>query len=130
MIGDAGKDVSEIGFRIEAVEDGGLGDGVDDGGATPANTCENRLTIKREEVEERALSALSERLMDPALFAEVCEEFTREMNRLKMDASGSLVWCRRGIVRKARISSSWSIPERRCGIREPMPVYSSLRWRT
>jgi hypothetical protein len=31
VIGDAGEDVAEIGFRIEAVEGGGLGNGAEDG---------------------------------------------------------------------------------------------------
>ncbi len=59
--------------------------------ARSKNTCDNRLTIKREEVERRILTALRERLMEPALFAEFCQEFTKEMNRLRMDASASLV---------------------------------------
>ena len=54
------------------------------------NTCNNRLTIKREVVEQRILTALRERLMEPALFAEFCQEFTKEMNRLRMDATASL----------------------------------------
>ena len=54
------------------------------------NTCDNRLTIKREVVEQRILMALRERLMEPALFAEFCQEFTKEMNRLRMDATASL----------------------------------------
>ena len=36
MVGDAGEDVGEVGFGIVAVEDGGLGDGVDGGGAAAA----------------------------------------------------------------------------------------------
>lgn len=36
MIGDAGQDVGEVGFGIVAVEPGGLGDGVEGGGAAAA----------------------------------------------------------------------------------------------
>ena len=54
------------------------------------NTCDNRLTIKREKVEQRILTALRERLMEPALFAEFCQVFTEEMSRLRMDATASL----------------------------------------
>ena len=54
------------------------------------NTCDNRLTIKREIVEQRILTALRDRLMESALFAEFCQEFTKEMNRLRMDATASL----------------------------------------
>ncbi len=54
------------------------------------NTCDNRLTIKREEVEQRILTAFKDRLMEPDLFTEFCQEFTKEMNRLRMDATASL----------------------------------------
>ena len=37
MIGDAGDDVAEIGFRVEAVQLGGLDDGVYDGSAFAAS---------------------------------------------------------------------------------------------
>ncbi len=53
-------------------------------------TCGNRLAIKRTELEERVLGALKSKLMDPALFREFCDEFTREMNRLRMDGRASL----------------------------------------
>ncbi len=66
------------------------------------NTCDNRLTIKREVVEQRILTALRERLMEPALFAEFCQEFTKEMNRLRMDASASLAGKRAELARIER----------------------------
>lgn len=53
-------------------------------------TCLNRQSIRREELEERVLDALRQHLMDPALFREFCEEFTREMNRLRMDGHATL----------------------------------------
>lgn len=46
-------------------------------------TCENRTTIRRDQLETRVLGALRHHLMEPALFAEFCEEFTREMNRVR-----------------------------------------------
>ena len=48
-------------------------------------TCTNRLTITRAEIEQRVLSAVRDKLMRKDLFAEFCGEFTREMNRLRME---------------------------------------------
>lgn len=53
-------------------------------------TCDNRVNIRRDRLEERVLKALRHHLMDPALFAEFCDEFTREMNRLRMEAGASI----------------------------------------
>lgn len=53
-------------------------------------TCDNRINIRRDRLEERVLNALRHHLMDPALFAEFCDEFTREMNRLRMEAGASI----------------------------------------
>jgi len=53
-------------------------------------TCDNRVNIRRDQLEKRVLAALRHHLMEPALFAEFCVEFTREMNRLRMDASASI----------------------------------------
>ena len=52
--------------------------------------CTNRLTIKREEVEGRVLAALQHKLLQKELFAEFCQEFTRETNRLRMEARASI----------------------------------------
>ncbi len=46
-------------------------------------TCDNRTNIRRDVLERRVLDALRHHLMEPALFAEFCEEFTREMNRVR-----------------------------------------------
>ena len=54
-------------------------------GARDHGTCNNRLTIKRDEVEARVLAALKDKLLRQDLFEEFCEEFTREMNRLRME---------------------------------------------
>ncbi|MGO3934205.1 recombinase family protein [Rhodopseudomonas pseudopalustris] len=53
-------------------------------------TCANRKSIPRARLEERVLNALRHHLMDPALFKEFCDEFTREMNRLRIECSASL----------------------------------------
>ena len=53
-------------------------------------TCDNRLNIRRDELEARVLHALRGYLMDPALFKEFCDEFTRQMNRRRMEARASL----------------------------------------
>jgi site-specific DNA recombinase len=52
-------------------------------GAREQATCNNRLTIKRDEVEARVLTALKDKLLRQDLFEEFCDEFTREMNRLR-----------------------------------------------
>tara|TARA_R110000787_G_scaffold88103_5_gene187254 strand:+ start:62 stop:1804 length:1743 start_codon:yes stop_codon:yes gene_type:complete len=54
-------------------------------------TCGNRTRIGREELESRVLSALRENLMTPDLFKEFCEEYTREINRLRMEASSDII---------------------------------------
>ena len=46
-------------------------------------TCENRTNIRRDALEVRVLDALRHHLMEPELFAEFCQEFTREMNRMR-----------------------------------------------
>jgi site-specific DNA recombinase len=47
-------------------------------------SCSNRRPIKRAELEKRVPGALKSKLMEPSLFREYCDEFTREMNRLRM----------------------------------------------
>lgn len=53
-------------------------------------TCDNRKNIRRDRLEARVLSSLRHHLMDPALFKEFCDEFTREMNRLRMEGRASI----------------------------------------
>ncbi|KXV22452.1 resolvase, partial [Acetobacter malorum] len=53
-------------------------------------TCENRLTIRRDVLEKSVLNGLQTQMMDPALFKEFCEEFTREVNRLRMEKGADL----------------------------------------
>lgn len=53
-------------------------------------TCDNRKNIRRDQLEARVLNALRHHLMDPELFREFCDEFTREMNRLRMEGRASI----------------------------------------
>jgi site-specific DNA recombinase len=62
-------------------------------------TCSNRMAIKRVALEERVLGALKNKLMDPALFREFCNEFTREMNRLRIEGRASLEAARSEVER-------------------------------
>ena len=68
-------------------------------GAREKGTCDNRLTIRRDEVEARVLKALQEKLLRQDLFDEFCEEFTREMNRLRMQHRANLSTAEREIQR-------------------------------
>ena len=54
-------------------------------------TCENRMTIRRDVLEKSVLNGLRTQMMDPALFNEFCDEFTREVNRLRMEKGADLV---------------------------------------
>jgi site-specific DNA recombinase len=59
-------------------------------GARSRGTCTNRLTISRQEVEERVLVALRDKLMRRDLFEDFCREYVRELNRLRMERHASL----------------------------------------
>ncbi|KGM34183.1 recombinase family protein, partial [Inquilinus limosus] len=62
------------------------------GCATARNkgTCDNRLNMRRNALEESVLNGLRTHLMEPELFREFCEEFTREVNRLRMERRADL----------------------------------------
>jgi site-specific DNA recombinase len=68
-------------------------------GARDQERCDNHLTIRRDEVEARVLKALQEKLLNQELFAEFCDEFTREMNRLRMERRASLSSAKREVER-------------------------------
>ena len=53
-------------------------------------TCKNRMVIRQDELEQAVLNALQTHLMDPALCAEFCQEYTRRMNELRMEHNASL----------------------------------------
>jgi site-specific DNA recombinase len=57
------------------------------GCATARNkgTCDNRLNIRRDALEASVLSGMRTHLMEPGLFKEFCDEFTREVNRLRTE---------------------------------------------
>ena len=59
-------------------------------GARSRGTCTNRLTISRQEVEERVLVALRVKLMRRDLFEDFCREYVRELNRLRMEHRAGL----------------------------------------
>src|SRR5262249_55647020 len=50
-------------------------------------------------VDSRVLKALQEKLLNQELFAEFCDEFTREMNRLRMERRASLPSAKREVER-------------------------------
>lgn len=53
-------------------------------------TCDNDMNIRRDALEERVLNALRHNLMKPELFQEFCDEFTREMNKLRIEGRASI----------------------------------------
>ena len=53
-------------------------------------TCNNRLNIRRDTLEASVLNGLDRHLMEPELFKEFCEEFTREVNKARMAARVSI----------------------------------------
>ena len=68
-------------------------------GARYKGICDNGLTIRRDEVESRVLEALQQKLLNQELFEEFCDEFTREMNRLRMQHRADLTAGEREIER-------------------------------
>lgn len=54
-------------------------------------SCDNRLNIRRDTLEASVLNGLRTHLMEPNLFKEFCEEFTREVNRACIERSASIV---------------------------------------
>ncbi|WP_081904593.1 recombinase family protein [Palleronia rufa] len=53
-------------------------------------TCDNRLNIRRDALEASILNGLRKHLMSPELFNEFCAEFTREVNRLRIERGADL----------------------------------------
>ncbi len=54
------------------------------------STCDNRLTLSRAKLEEAVLHALQAHLMDDALCAAFCEEYTKEVNRIRIEHNANL----------------------------------------
>ncbi|MGU3401703.1 recombinase family protein [Brucellaceae bacterium D45D] len=53
-------------------------------------TCDNRVNIRRDELETRVLNALRNRMLDPKIFAEFCDAYTQMSNRLRMEARANI----------------------------------------
>jgi hypothetical protein len=53
-------------------------------------TCDNRVNIRRDELESRVLNALRNRMLDPAIFAEFCDAYTQEINRLRIESRANI----------------------------------------
>ncbi|MDP0930222.1 recombinase family protein [Paracoccus onubensis] len=62
-------------------------------------TCDNRVNIRRDALEASVLNGLRKHLMEPELFKEFCAEFTREVNRLRMERGADLEVARRELDR-------------------------------
>ena len=71
-------------------------------GTRERGTCTNKLTIPRQEVEARVLAALQEKLLRKDFFEEFCREFTKEMNRLRMEQRAGLTSAKREVERIGR----------------------------
>nr|WP_244295001.1 zinc ribbon domain-containing protein [Paracoccus versutus] len=54
-------------------------------------TCDNRVNIRRDALEASILNGLRKHLMEPELFREFCAEFTKEVNRLRMERGADLI---------------------------------------
>ena len=54
-------------------------------------TCGNRLNIRRDALEASVLDGLRTHLMEPDLFKAFCDEFTREVNRLRMERDADII---------------------------------------
>lgn len=66
--------------------------------ARERGTCSNRRTIKRQEVEGRALRAMRERFFEPGAFTAFCEGFTAEMNNLRREHIAQMAGARRELA--------------------------------
>jgi hypothetical protein len=74
------------------------------GCATARNkaTCDNRLNIRRDALEPSVLNGLRTHLMEPKLFKEFCDEFTREVNRLRIERGADVKAQKRELERTDR----------------------------
>ena len=65
-------------------------------------TCDNRLNIRRDQLEARVLTALNEHLMNPELFGVFCDEFTRRMNERRTEAGAAINIARSSLAKVER----------------------------
>jgi len=68
-------------------------------GTRGRGTCDNRLTVSRQDVEARVLHALQDKLMRRDFFDEFCREFAKEMNRLRMERGATINSAKRELAR-------------------------------
>jgi site-specific DNA recombinase len=68
-------------------------------GARDRGTCTNTLRISRLDVEARVLDVLQTKLLRKDFFEEFCREFTKEMNRLRMEQRAGQTGAKRELVR-------------------------------
>ena len=62
-------------------------------------TCDNRRTMKREDLEATILNGLQHHLMDPALCEVFAEEYTRHLNKIRMDKNASIEAAKAELIR-------------------------------
>ena len=65
-------------------------------------TCDNRVNLRRDELESRVLNALRNRMLDPKIFAAFCDAYTQETNRLRMEARANIDAAQAEIARIGR----------------------------
>ena len=65
-------------------------------------TCDNRVNIRRDTLEASVLNGLKKHLMEPELFREFCAEFTKEVNRLRLERGADLEVARRELDKIGR----------------------------
>ena len=65
-------------------------------------TCDNRRRVKRQELEDRVLTAFTTRFLAKANFDAFCIEFTKEANRLRMEQRTGLSGAKRDLERTRR----------------------------
>jgi site-specific DNA recombinase len=66
--------------------------------ARSRGTCSNRRSIKRTDVEARALRAMRELFFEPGMFAAFCAEFTAEMTRQRHEHVAHMAGARRELA--------------------------------
>ncbi len=66
------------------------------------NTCENRLTIRQEEIEQLVIGALQTRLMEPSLLEEFCTEYTAFLSRARSEHNTTVANARSELGRLER----------------------------
>jgi hypothetical protein len=81
------------------------------------NTCQNRLTIRQDDVEGRVIRALQAQLMDPELLKVFCAEYTAHLNALRGAATASRESARQELSRLERDSASASSRRSRTAFR-------------